>query len=190
MFWQSRGFQRIVWVLVGLSMSCKKSPPQTAPVGMPPLQEPAAEHAAMPPGHPALPTGPSALPSGHPSINQAAPVATDKTPALSGILHVDNALKSKIPQHGVIFLMARQADVPGPPLAAKKLPLGVWPQRFEMGADDVMLEGGTLTGTVIITARVDQDGDAMTKDPGDLVATSRAVTVPSKQLVLTFDKLL
>ena len=103
----------------------------------------------------------------------AAPGASNVEGAVRGSLVLDAKLKDKAKPGAVIFLSARgaQGGAPaGPPLAVKRLTVGAWPQPFELSAADAMMPGLTLRGQVVLSARIDQDEDAMTKQP----ATSKA----------------
>ncbi len=67
---------------------------------------------------------------------------------------------------GVIFVIARSGAT-GPPLAVKRLPLGPFPLLFNLGQSDVMVPGRKFEGPIQLSARMDRDGDPLTKDPSD-----------------------
>lgn len=96
-------------------------------------------------------------------------------------------MKSKVAPGDVIYLVARSADKPGPPLAVKRMTVSTWPLAFQLDARDAMMEGTQMSGKVVVSARVDKDGDAMTKNPGDVTGTTRAVEPPNAKVVLTLD---
>ena len=52
-----------------------------------------------------------------------------------------------------------------------------------------MVAGTELTGDVVVSARYDQDSDAISKQPGDVTGQLR-VKVPADKLVLTLDTIL
>ncbi len=65
-------------------------------------------------------------------------------------------------------------------VAAKKIPVSgaaMFPFEFEVTDQDVMMGGSGLGGAVRVEARIDQDGDAMSKQPGDVVAPPVPTTV-------------
>lgn len=70
---------------------------------------------------------------------------------------------------GVLFVIAR-APGGGPPLAVKRLPPGPFPLPFVLGPDDVMIPGRRFSGPITLTARLDADGDPLTRADHDLVA--------------------
>ena len=70
-------------------------------------------------------------------------------------------------------------------MAVRKLPPGPFPISFELGPQDAMMPGRPLTGPARILARLDTDGDPMTRDPGDLVGeVPDPVQVPSDSVTI------
>jgi tetratricopeptide (TPR) repeat protein len=68
---------------------------------------------------------------------------------------------------GVIFVIARAAGViGGPPAAVKRLPISTFPITVDLSAADSMM-GQPLPQKMRIEARIDSDGDPLTKDPKD-----------------------
>ncbi|HWE26894.1 MAG TPA: hypothetical protein VHB97_02780 [Polyangia bacterium] len=175
----------------------------TAPTDHPthaPAQAAAPE--GLPPGHPPLPAD-------HPSM-AGGPAPTGATPGifggttpggqfdpktvLAGVIKLDGKLKDKVAPGDVVFVVARRyeegATGPGTPLAVQKLNVDKFPLKFSLDSRDAMLAGTTLSGKVIVTVRVDKDGDAMTKNPGDVTGQSKPVEPPHKDLVVALDKVL
>jgi hypothetical protein len=77
----------------------------------------------------------------------------------------------------VLFLIARTSDA-GPPVAVKRVPDPSFPLDFEIGPGDRMMEGIPFTGPFQLTARVDADRNAATRNPGDLQGASPARIPP------------
>ena len=70
-------------------------------------------------------------------------------------------------------------------ITAKSFPL-----RYAVTQKDAMM-GAPLVGKVSVTARVDQDGDAISKQPGDVVgAATEAVMVGTNPVKFTLDSTL
>jgi hypothetical protein len=116
----------------------------------------------------------------------------DPKTVLSGVIKVSPKLSSKVQAGDTIFLMVRRWDAAskgplGPPLAVKKLTAGTWPQPFALDSRDAMLAGTQFEGKVVVMARLDKDGDAMTKNPGDLVGQSAGLTPPQTTIVVNLD---
>jgi hypothetical protein len=68
---------------------------------------------------------------------------------------------------GVLFVIARSGGG-GPPLAVRRLDPGKFPMEFTIGPSDVMIQGRPFAGPITLTARLDGDGNAMTREPNDL----------------------
>jgi cytochrome c-type biogenesis protein CcmH len=127
--------------------------PQDAPMG---------QARGGPPGMPAPPgggAGTGGAPVAAAGGAQGAPIR--------GRIVVSSALAARVPQGGVLFLIARASDA-GPPTAVKRIPGPAFPFEFEIGPGDRMMEGVPFTGPFQLTARIDADGNAATRNPGDL----------------------
>jgi len=90
----------------------------------------------------------------------------EKEKVISGTVELEQELKDAVKPEDTVFVIARKA-AGGPPLAAKKIPATAFPLTFTLTEKDVMM-GGPFEGDVEITVRIDKDGDAMTKNPGDM----------------------
>ncbi len=88
-------------------------------------------------------------------------VVEGKTLNVQGTVSVSEGLKSKIKENAVLFLFARSAEVKrGPPLAVQRIPDIKLPLKFSLGAQDVMFPGTNFEGPMVLTGRIDADGDA------------------------------
>ena len=88
---------------------------------------------------------------------------------------------------GTLFVVVRNAGggERGPPLAVQRFEAPSFPVEFEVGPAQVMMPGMPFTGPFDVTARLDSDGNAMTRDPADLVSPPvRGVTVGQEGLAL------
>lgn len=65
----------------------------------------------------------------------------------------------------------------GPPLAAVRVQPSADGVEYKIGPGDVMM-GGPFNQPVTLSVRWDQDGNAMTKQPGDLVGSSSGPIKP------------
>ncbi len=84
-----------------------------------------------------------------------------------------------------LFLSARpEGATRGPPTWVKKLPVTTFPLPFTLGPADAML-GGPTPASLVVTARLDRDGDAATKGADDLVATSAPLAPGAQGVTLT-----
>ena len=62
----------------------------------------------------------------------------------------------------------------------QKLTVDKFPIKFSLDSRDAMLAGTSLSGKVVVTVRVDKDGDAITKNPGDVTGQSKPVEPPQE----------
>jgi hypothetical protein len=116
----------------------------------------------------------------------------DPTRRIQGVLKVHAKAKDRVKAGGAVFLIVKAAGpdgVPsGPPLAVDKVSFSD-NLAFELTEANAMVAGTELTGDVIVTARYDQDSDALSKQPGDVTGQTR-VKIPSKGIVLSLDTVL
>ena len=119
--------------------------------------------------------------------------AIDPSHRIAGMLGVDARLEGRLSPGTAVFLIVKRAGADGtpsgPPLAVDKLTWAGDGVAFELTEEQAMVAGTALSGDVVITARYDQDGDAMTKEAGDVTGQAR-VTVPAEHVKLTLDTLL
>src|SRR5207244_8070367 len=130
--------------------------------------------AAEPPPDPPPIEGPGAAGAG---AMTAAPAASSSPEAV----HVTLALAAGMapPQQGIIYVIARAAGVSaGPPAAVKRMPLSTFPLTFDVSSADSMM-GQPLPPKIHLEARIDSDGDAMTRDPKDPAAVADNVATGS-----------
>lgn len=109
----------------------------------------------------------------------------------SGTIKVAPDLSGSAPS-GTIFIIVRMAGMPdrGPPVAVKKYEQPTYPLNFELGSGDVMQQGMPFEGPFDVYVRLDADGNAMTKAPGDLSASApkSGVKAGDKDVELILDK--
>lgn len=149
----------------------------------------------MPPGHPPIdnPHG-----GGSPDVAAMGIPGPDPNRAINpnnrvkGVIKVHAKAKDKVAAGGAVFVIVKRSvdGAPsGPPLAVDKLTWQKDELAFEMTEKQAMIAGTELTGDVVVTARYDQDGDALSKQPGDVVGTVK-VKVPADKVTLTLDEVL
>jgi hypothetical protein len=202
------------WALVG---ACNKpAPPPPSSQGMPPLDpldtpptaKTHAEHAAVDPSAPAMPPGHPALPSANPHAQMGQPVGQqdqqlealtpgdipyDAKTVIAGQIKLADKVKDKVKTGDVIYLVARrpgEGGAPGAVVAVRKLEAGSFPMSFQLDSRDAMMAGTQMQGPLVLTARVDKDGDAMTKNPGDVTGTLQLKSLPAAKAALVLDTVL
>ena len=123
----------------------------------------------FPPGAESAPTGTPGLP------DLAAAARPESAQGIAGT--IDLAPGSETPNGAVLFIIAR-AGPSGPPAAVKRVSAPKFPHAFEIGPADRMIEGIPWSGPFRISARLDGDGNATTRDEGDLLAESSSGVAP------------
>ncbi|MCA9537936.1 MAG: hypothetical protein KC620_03560 [Myxococcales bacterium] len=166
------------------------------PTAMAPSSQPTG---AMPAGHP--PTG--AMPVGHPPTGEmpAGHPPTGGMPAMpgggsiAGSITLSPEQKDKVKAGSVLFIIVRKDEGEGARgmlIAAKKIPVTgpeMFPVAYSVTDADVMMQGSALAGSVRVEARVDQDGDAISKAPGDVIgAHGKGVQVGATGIDFTLDQ--
>lgn len=165
---------RIAFILLMTVAACDKSasapPPnaQQATKGLPPIGQ-----------------GPASAPSAASPAPAASPGAT-----LEGTIVVAPAFKDQVKPGDTLFLVARAVDASGNvqrmPVAVDRAQVTSFPLEFKLSAANVMVAGTPFAGPMQLTARIDKDGEAMTREAGD-VEGSVKVTVPQKGITITLD---
>jgi uncharacterized lipoprotein YbaY len=99
---------------------------------------------------------------------------------VSGTVRVADSLRGSLRPGAVLFIIARRGGG-GPPLAVKRIASPQFPLSFTLGPDDRMIEGTPFAGPISLSARLDGDGNAMSRSPGDLQGSARAPVSPGAQ---------
>lgn len=125
---------------------------------------------------------PGALPSGHPT-SMPGSMPAEKIPLkpgegvaagkpFSGLIKLgEGVTEADLKPSDVLFIMARESQGEGlaGPLVAVQRQMNVkYPFRYEMTAKDLMMPAVPFAGPFIVHARLDRDGDPMTRDENDL----------------------
>jgi hypothetical protein len=138
-----------------------------------------AEEEPPPPSRPVRIPG---LENPTPRARRVAPASTGRS--IRGTVRLGPGIAA--PGEGALFVIARSQGG-GAPLAVKRLPLGPFPVSFEIGQQDVMMQDTAFRGPILLSAKIDRDGNPMTSSPADLTAqTSQPVEPGGKgaELVL------
>jgi tetratricopeptide (TPR) repeat protein len=112
---------------------------------------------------------------------------------VQGVVTIDSKMKSKLDGKAVLFIIARSGGTAGgPPLAVKKIERPAFPLTYTLGPEDVMMQGMPLSGKIAITVRLDADGNAMTRQPGDLIGEykNNPVEVGAQKVDIVIDRAL
>lgn len=130
---------------------------------------------------------------GGPPPSMGTPAASSETapsPAagepVSGVVELEEG--AEVPAGAVLFVTVRPAAAggKGPPLAVERRADPSFPHAFDIGPEDRMIASMPWSGPVDVEARLDLDGNAMTRSPGDLTSGPGAsnVTLGSADVTL------
>jgi tetratricopeptide (TPR) repeat protein len=124
-------------------------------------------------------TGPSASPDGaHPSTAEAVADPRD-------VVGTIDAPTGALRPGDLLFLSARpQGVTSGPPTWVQRLQPTAFPLSFRIGPAHAML-GGDPPAKLVLTARIDRDGDPTTKGPDDLEGRSGVVAPGAADVRIT-----
>jgi hypothetical protein len=138
-------------LLVFLAACPDPAPPPPPPTSPPPEAAASAPREATP-------------------ASQASATASD-VQAIAGVVSLGaGASQGDVRPEDVLFIMIRQSQggAPGPLIAVQRHTGVRFPKEYQIGAADVMMPGVPFQGPFVVTARLDRDGDPMTKTPDDL----------------------
>lgn len=121
---------------------------------------------------------------------QTASTAAPEQAGLSGTVSIDQRLASRVQRDATLFIYAKAADSPGPPLAVLRTTATAWPVTFRLDDSMAMLPSRRLSqyDKVVVEARISRSGQA-TPSSGDLYVTSPVVNPGSgKKLALVINR--
>jgi hypothetical protein len=119
----------------------------------------------------------------------AADGATESAAPIAGQIDIAPELAGAKPVGGILFVIARPSGARGgPPLAVLRIADPSFPLSFTIGPENVMIPSMKFAGAISLSARLDADGNAMTRGTGDLsspVAEQLSPGATGVQLVLS-----
>jgi hypothetical protein len=124
-----------------------------------------------------------------PPANGSEAAAPMVTAEITGTVSIEGRFADRVDRNAVLFIYAKAADSPGPPLAVLRLNATTWPVRFRLDDSMAMLPSRRLSQfeKVVVEARISRNGQA-TPAAGDLYVTSNAVSPGSgKKLALVIN---
>lgn len=159
-----------IGVIAGCDRAVEPFDPDEKPE-QPDLSRIFPEGAEGPAPLPELPPAPS------PRGGRGAPPVASSSEPLRGTVRLAPGLESSVPSGAILFLIARPGTA-GPPLAVVRVPRPEFPFEFSIGPEDRMIEAMPFAGPLRITARVDADGNATSRSPGDLQGAAAGAHQP------------
>ena len=121
------------------------------------------------PQRPSLPPAPGEVRGAPPLASEAAAETSDAP--ITGTVALAPELAGKTPAGAVLFIIARSGA--GPPLAVKRVSDPRFPLPFAIGPDDRMIQTMPFAGPLALSARIDSDGNATSRSPGDVMGAAR-----------------
>jgi hypothetical protein len=142
------------------------------------------------------PTRPNSQPTSRPSSHPSSQPTSQPT-ALGGVIHGEITIKpellSKIKANSIMFVIVRRYAPKGQKgmmiaaIKVENIKADRFPLRYAVTPKDAMM-GAPLAGKVRVSARIDQDGDAISKQPGDLIGSAeKAIMVGVNPVKFTID---
>jgi cytochrome c-type biogenesis protein CcmH len=131
--------------------------------------------------------------AGEAPASAAPAVAATNAPAgveVSGTVSLDKRFTDRVQSDATLFIYAKAADSPGPPLAVLRTTVGTWPVTFRLDDSMAMIPSRRLSQFehVVIEARISRSGQA-TPATGDLYVTSPVLhPTPSTRLALVINR--
>jgi len=98
---------------------------------------------------------------------------------IEGRVELSSELASAAPAGAILFVIARpQGTTGGPPLAVLRIAAPTFPYAFSIGPGNVMIPSMRFEGEISISARLDADGNAMTRGPEDISSPTLSSLAP------------
>ncbi len=123
------------------------------------------------------------------SAAAAAPAAAGAA-EVSGTVSIDSHLAARVQRDATLFIYAKAADSPGPPLAVLRTTAAAWPVTFHLDDSMAMIPSRRLSqfDKVVVEARISRSGQA-TPSAGDLYVTSPVLhPAAGKKLALVINR--
>jgi cytochrome c-type biogenesis protein CcmH len=109
---------------------------------------------------------------------------------ISGTVSIEGRLAARLVKDATLFIYAKAADSPGPPLAVMRTTATTWPVSFHLDDSMAMVPSRRLSQfqKVVIEARISRTGQALPA-PGDFYVTSEVLSPSAgKKLALIINR--
>ena len=146
-----------------------------------------AESAEAP--QPGLPPAPGEA-RGAPPLPSETASAESSGAGIQGTVELASELAGRTAPDAVLFIIARGGGA-GPPLAVKRVANPEFPLAFSIGPEDRMIQTMPFAGPIALSARIDGDGNATSRSPGDVTGAPGGPVEPGATgVVIVLDTLL
>lgn len=106
--------------------------------------------------------------SGAPAVAAATGGPSSGEP-IRGEIRLGDGMAASAARGGILFVIARPMGARGgPPLAVVRIADPSFPMPFEIGPQNVMIPSMQFAGSISLSARLDADGNAMTRSAADI----------------------
>ena len=106
-------------------------------------------------------------------------VASSSVAPIEGVVDIAPEHASSWPDGAILFVIARNVGARGgPPLAVLRIAEPSFPLDFEIGPANVMIPSMRFAGSISLSARLDADGNAMTRGAGDVSSATEEPLSP------------
>ena len=132
----------------------------------------------------------AALPATGTSASGTSAATTSAPAEVTGTVSLDQRFSARVQSDATLFIYAKAADSPGPPLAVLRTTVGAWPVNFRLDDSMAMIPSRRLSqfDRVVIEARISRSGQA-TPSAGDLYVTSPVLhPAPGTRLALVINR--
>ena len=121
---------------------------------------------------PPVPPAQAQMPANHPPVDTQAERPAGPA-VVSGTISIAPDLAGRVPDVGVLYVIARPAPTGGPPLAIIRVPVPEFPFDYQLTqADAGMMPGQGVDlselDALYLVAKLDQDGSVGPPQPGDM----------------------
>jgi cytochrome c-type biogenesis protein CcmH len=109
---------------------------------------------------------------------------------ISGTVSIEGRLAARVVRDATLFIYAKAADSPGPPLAVMRTTATAWPVSFHLDDSMAMVPSRRISQfqKVVIEARISRTGQALPA-PGDFYVTSEVLSPSAgKKLALIINR--
>jgi hypothetical protein len=161
------------------ALACGQKPAQSAP---PAAQVEATQPA--PPGTTAPAADAAALPPGHPPVSGGATAAVNPAEAIGGTVTLGSGIAKPGPKE-VLYVIARDPKTQQI-VAVRRSEAASFPFTFTISGADGMGEATAFKGPLDVTARLSRSGDAIPAK-GDIEGVAKGVAPGSKAVAITLD---
>jgi cytochrome c-type biogenesis protein CcmH len=118
--------------------------------------------------------------------------AVGPSATISGKITLNAKLPVNLDSNAALFIIARTAGGgAGPPLAVKKIANPTFPLAYSLGQENVMMQSTPFAGKIDVTVRLDKDGNAMTRETGNLLGeyAKNPVEVGARNVDIVIDRI-